>query len=166
MGWLDKVLRKGNIYSGNTRVVSEQEAGENPYPNHARIVAPDSDEGRDFVEDLLAVQRNESCGHCDFFNLEAGQAFLHDGKSHILPRLLQEYELESIGGHLAPEKLGLCEQWTSRSSEPALVDFRSPPKVSKWYTDVDCPYYERDFEVPCPYFKVKRRGLLKFFKKD
>jgi len=164
MGWIDRILRKRSVYSGNTPVVSEQQAAENPEPNHARIVVPDNADNENYVNDLLASHEGRSCGHCIHFNYKAGQERIHDLGEMILPRLLEQFDLQSIGGHLNPKEIGLCEQWSSSHSEPALMHSSSPPTVPRWYTDTDCPWADRDKPVPCKYFECRPKGWRRLFK--
>ncbi len=164
MGWIDRMLKKHNLKSGNTPVVSEQEAALDPHPDRARIVAPDTEEGEQFVADLAAHALEESCGYCIHFNLKAGQERLHDLGEMILPRLLEEFDMQSIGGHLNPGEIGLCEQWTSSHREPALMHATSPATVPRWYTDSECPWSERDKSVPCKYFRKRPAGWRRLFK--
>lgn len=165
MSWIDRILRKRKVYTGNTPVVSEQQAAEDPLPKQARVVVPDVEENETFVNDLIAHQEGRSCGYCIHFNLKAGQARIHDLGDMILPRLLEQFKLQSIGGHLNPNEIGLCEQWSSSQAEPALMHASSPPTVSTWWLDSQCPWGERDKQKQCTYFRARPKGWRRLFSK-
>jgi hypothetical protein len=166
MGIIDRILRRRRVYTGNTPVVSEEQAHEDPEPTQARVVVPESEENLEFLENLMADEEGRSCGHCIHFNLAAGQARIHAHGEMVLGRILQEFELESLRGSLNPSTIGLCEQWSSNHQEAALMPAEAAPTVASWWLDSTTPYHLRDVNKPCPYFKARPKGWRKLFARE
>ncbi len=147
---------------GKMRVETFEQAQDNPNPDYARIVLPESGEGLEEALDVIQTERR--CGKCVHFDYEAGQKALHDKSNPVMLQLIKEHDLASLAHSIDPNQIGACRQWSQGAERLHLVHAITPAKVAKRYTGASTRL-DRNKMVNCPDYREVQGKVLRFYKR-
>lgn len=143
------------------RVETHEEAQQNPNPDYARIVLPES--GESLEEVLEVIKTNRRCGKCSHFDYELGQQAL-TGRDNVMKQLIRERELSSLAHAIRTNEIGACRHWSQGADRLHLVHAMSPAKVARQFTG-SYTRKNRNESVDCPDYQEVSGRVLRFFKR-